>query len=126
MKPTALVAILSMLSLQAHANTWLWIGEHGAQVSHKDGEVTGSESFTNQQRWLVDEIGVRPFGEDRTIIDHCMLFEGRPARCSSSDASINDFTMDPQYVFTLTGFTIDDDMVIIHYIVKGKCSKISD
>ena len=126
MKPTALVAILSMVSLQAHANTWLCIGEHAAQVSHKDGEVIGSESFTNQQTWLVDENGIRPFGEDWTIIDKCRLFEGRPARCSSSDTSVNDFTMNPKYVFTLTGFTIDDDMAIIHYIVKGKCSKISD
>ena len=126
MKAIVAAVTLSLLSMPGHASTWLCIGEHLAQVKHKDGEVIGSESFENQQRWLVDENGVRPFGEDWTIIDKCRLFEGRPARCSSSDTSVNDFTMDPQYVFTLTGFTIDDDMVIIHYIVKGKCSKISN
>ena len=36
------------------------------------------------------------------------------------------FRMNPLHVFTVTGFTLTDDGTATDYIIKGKCSKISD
>ena len=64
--------LFGLVVLPAHAKTYLCIGEQGVRVS--PGEE--SESFSNDQKWLVDESGLRRFGEDSAWLTDCNYTTG--------------------------------------------------
>ena len=56
-----LLLIFSMSSIAA--DQWLCIGEHGAQVRKDRERVIDSSAYQTSLKLLVDEKGVRTFGE---------------------------------------------------------------
>ncbi len=66
MKPIALITILSMLSLSALADTYLCIGERATTISTIESEIVDAEANTTEAKWIVDENGLRNFGERRS------------------------------------------------------------
>lgn len=127
MKSIALIIILSMLSLPAHAEVWFCVAEYIAFVTDKDGKVTDAGSGLNNSKFLVDERGVHEFGVDAAILDKCIWHEGRPTSCEWSGQNYGGyFSMNKENVFTLAYIKGDTDDTISDIIVKGKCSRISD
>ena len=124
MKPAALLA-LALLTLPAYADTYLCISEQAAFISEKDGAVLNAKSSLQNRKYLVDANGVRNFGEERSIIDQCNFGERGHISCDDGTMFFR-FRMSPLHVFTVTGFTLTDDGTATDYIIKGKCSKISD
>ena len=122
---TALLLLLSMPVIAA--NPWLCIGEYGASVTDYKSQVTGSDSFTNSQKFLINDEGFRIFGDEYAIISTCMWIDGRPTHCQDGETRVDEFSMGPNLVFTLirlAGEEIDGELKLTHYILKGKCSKL--
>ncbi len=125
---TVLITILSMFAAPGYAGTWLCIGEKEAYVSHtKDAVVEAGTTRGDYKLVVSAELGVRHFDTDYYQLNRCYVTDGRPTRCESSrtDRWYGVFLMHENNIFTFisVGFGIKDTS---HYIVKGKCSKISD
>ena len=118
----ALFLLVPMTSLAA--DPWLCIGEKGASVTTNDYSVVGSESFRNEDKWLINEKGLQFFG-GALIFDKCYYHEGRPTSCEleNPDAWAGYFSMNPGNVFTVVFFQVDGDNVSM-YTIAGKCSKL--
>jgi len=125
MKPAALIAILSILSLPALADTWLCIAEKAADVTSKEGIVLDSNGYTSEQKLLVSEKGLKNFGSELYRLNSCHLVDGRPTMCKNSGGGwAGTFIMDRYNLFLLTGISMSTDEVDSLFVMKGKCSKI--
>lgn len=123
-----LVAILSLISLPALADTWLCIAEKAADVKSKEGVVLASNGYTSEQKFLVSEKGLKNFASEHYRLNSCHLVEGRPTMCTDSDGRwAGTFIMDRYNLFLLTGINMSmgTDEVDSLFVMKGKCSKIS-
>jgi len=118
---------LILISAPAFADepTWLCIGEHLATVSETNG-VTKSESFLNNQKFIITKDGFKNFGSDYVILDACTRDKnGRPTWCERSDNSwAGIFTMQENNVFFKSGLgKLKDGETQLHWVV-GKCSQL--
>ncbi len=121
MKGIALIAILSMPSLPAHADTWLCIAEKVAFLRSKDGQIVGGGYEPYDQKYLVSEAGFRYFDIDDYRLDECTFYDGKPTWCeSSTDLWSGEFMMDSHNLFTLIGLNLVDRERVQHFIAKGK------
>ncbi len=116
-----------LISTSAFANdsTWLCIGEHLATVSETNG-VTNSESFLNNEKFIITKDGLKNFGSDYVVLDSCTRDKnGRPTWCKRSDGSwAGNFIMQENKVFFLSGVGKLKNGGTQLYWVAGKCSQL--
>ena len=119
-----LLLLFSMPSLAA--NQWLCIGEYGSKAPVNGSEVLEHSSFTNSNKFLVSEDGLKHFGEDYYLFDKCTLDEGVPRRCESSMGDLGIFHMPLAQTFTLMYILIPDLTKdrFEFWIITGHCSKL--
>jgi hypothetical protein len=111
----------------AAGETHLCVGEYGAFVADRDGSVTGAERFRSNERWLVDERGLRPFGSEAIRLNECVINNGRPTRCEQSGGLWGGhFSLGRDDVFTLILIYSTADSTTRDYILKGKCRVIDE
>ena len=127
MKKALLLAAGTILQVgylpTALGETYLCVGEDGAWVEDKDGVVTGAEAFRNNERWLVDERGLRAFGSEMVRLDECLINEGRPTSCQQSGRLWGGhFSLGRDDVFTLMLLGASGDGARRAFLLKGKCS----
>jgi hypothetical protein len=127
MKKASLLAVGTILQAcylpVAMGEPYLCVGEHGAWVEDKDGIVTGSQAFRNDERWIVDERGLRAFGSEMVRLDECVMNEGRPTSCQQSGRLWGGhFSLGRDDVFTLMLLGASGDGAKRAFILKGKCS----
>jgi hypothetical protein len=115
-------------SIQISAGeTHLCVGEYGAFVADRDGSVIGAERFRNNERWLVDERGLRPFGSEAIRLNECVINNGRPIRCEQSGGLWGGrFSLGRDDVFTLILMSATADSTTRDSILKGKCRVIDE
>jgi len=127
MKTIALITILSMLSLSALADTYLCIGERATTISTIESEVVDAEANTTEAKWIVDENGLRNFGEDDPLIEKCMFSDVGVIYCDDMEFHLYQFYMTVGNLFRLVGVAYDekkDDGTYYTYLVMGKCSAL--
>lgn len=133
MRRIALLTILSMISLSAHANAWFCVGEKFTYVLQTiEGEITesGARDPWDEHKWIVDEKGVRRFDDDLVVMDQCSTSEGGSVHCTS--ASVKGFHADQfmimrKGVFRFSTMLInEDEESYMHVMVVGKCREIRD
>ena len=125
MKSIVAAVTLSLLSIPGYAETWLCIGEHGAQVRTDREQVIDSSSFPLPIKLLVDETGLRIFGDEEHVIETCIPQKNGGMICRDGN-EFNQFLMLPTKIFRFVSVGIDDTGHSVHTLVMGKCSKISD
>ena len=120
----AAVCLLTAISMPAQAASWLCLGEESAAVTHENGRVTGSTSGPNNQRFLVNERGVKFFGADEYLTNACaMTPNGEPAQCAD-EAGLYKFTGFSSDVFVLSGVGPAGDGGFTHWIIAGTCERL--
>jgi len=125
MKRAALVALLFVFSMPTlAADQWLCIGEQGAKVKTSETQVFGSESFRNENKFLVSKDGVKNFGSDKYFLDKCNFIEGRPGYCELKEGFGGFFRMGAGNIFTILFIAFDEDDVTEYWLVSGKCSRL--
>ena len=119
-----ILILLILLPLSAQADTYLCIAEKAADVTSNKGKIQKSEGYTADQKYLVDENGFRPFGQDVVTLGKCHYNDGEPTMCESDvDGWAGVFMLDQYNVFTYFAIDLRGD-VTSHYVIKGKCSKL--
>lgn len=121
-----LIALLLMsTSAFAGESTWLCIGEHTATASEKNG-VTNSESFLNNEKFIITKDGLKYFGYDYVVLDACIRDENdRPTWCERSDGNwAGIFRMQENHVFFKSGVVKLKNGGTQVYWVTGKCSQL--
>lgn len=107
--------------------THLCVGQYGAFVADRDGSVTGAESFRSNERWLVDERGLRSFGSEAIRLNECIITDGRPTRCVQSGGLWGGrFSLGRDDVFTLILTSSTADSTTRDYILKGTCRVLNE
>ena len=109
----SLPALLLLFSLPAYSATHLCIAE--------------TELYS--AKWLVDEKGLRYFGKDEILLGDCRLDDtGTPRTCKYAGGGWGgQFFLHQNEVFTSFSFGAPQtDGTMTAYVVKGKCSAVSD
>lgn len=120
-----IVLVLISTSVFADDSTWLCIGEHMATVSEKNG-ISRSDSFLNDEKWIITKDGLKYFGTDNVIFDTCNRDKnGRPHWCERSDGLWSGiFMMQKNNAFFFNGASQTEKEGNKYYWVVGKCSKL--
>lgn len=129
MKAIVAAMTLSLISIPVHAEAWLCKGERVATISTIDSEVVDADAHTTEAKWIVDENGLRNFGEDDPLIEKCMFSDVGVIYCDDMKFHLYQFYMTGGNLFRLVGLSYDekkDDGTYYTYLVMGKCSEIGD
>ncbi len=120
------LVVLLMISLPAHADTWLCLGEEMASIGHQDGEIHDAKAHPTDEKYLLNEEGLKSFGSDLVKLDRCVFDGDRPSSCDMSSLGAGGplFWMDKYNVFTLTLVMREDDGTMRNFIIKGKCDTV--
>lgn len=116
---------LLSLSTSVLADAYICTAKYAAGVTEKNDDVTQAQSGEYDKKYLVDERGFRPYGEDKITLSECSFFDGRPAFCEyPGDRWGGLFMLSSNDVFTYFSVIAGTSGVLEALVVKGKCSRM--